>query len=146
MQCRSSHRRCSVTKGILKNLAKFTGKHLCGNLFFLIKLPAACNFIKKVSNTGVFLRILPCFQEHLFYRPPPGDYCYRWLYQKEGKIFFSWMCVFCLFFSFNRLNMLIGVMFLKKHWELIYWICYQGKWKIVLHFPFSKMKIRKWIP
>ena len=31
---RSSHLRCSVKKGVLKNLAKFTGKHLCQGLFF----------------------------------------------------------------------------------------------------------------
>ena len=28
----SSHRRCSVKKGVLKNFAKFTGKHLCPSL------------------------------------------------------------------------------------------------------------------
>ena len=27
-------RRCSVKKGVLKNAAKFTGKHLCQSLFF----------------------------------------------------------------------------------------------------------------
>ena len=32
--CRSSHRRCSVRKGFLRNFAKFTGKHLCQSLFF----------------------------------------------------------------------------------------------------------------
>ena len=26
---RRSHRRCSIRKGVLKNFAKFTGKHLC---------------------------------------------------------------------------------------------------------------------
>ena len=31
---RSSHRRCSVGKGVLQNFAKFTGKHLCQSLFF----------------------------------------------------------------------------------------------------------------
>ena len=31
---RSSHERCSVRKGVLRNLAKFTGKHLCQSLFF----------------------------------------------------------------------------------------------------------------
>ena len=31
---RSSHRRCSVKKGVFKNFAKFTGKHLCQSLFF----------------------------------------------------------------------------------------------------------------
>ena len=31
---RSSHRRCSVTRGVLGNFGKFTGKHLCQSLFF----------------------------------------------------------------------------------------------------------------
>ena len=31
---RSSHRRCSVKKGVLRNFAKFTGKDLCQSLFF----------------------------------------------------------------------------------------------------------------
>ena len=34
MENRSSHQRCSVKKGVLRNLAKFTGKHLCQSLFF----------------------------------------------------------------------------------------------------------------
>ena len=41
---RSSHRRCSVKKAVLKEFANFTGKHRCWSLF-LIKLQA--NFIKK---------------------------------------------------------------------------------------------------
>ena len=31
---RSSHQRCSVKKGVLRNYTKFTGKHLCQGLFF----------------------------------------------------------------------------------------------------------------
>ena len=31
---RSSDRRCSVRKGVLRNFAKFTGKHLCQSLCF----------------------------------------------------------------------------------------------------------------
>ena len=31
---RSSHRRCSVRKGVLRNFTKFTGKDLCQSLFF----------------------------------------------------------------------------------------------------------------
>ena len=30
----SSHQRCSVRKSVLRNFAKFTGKHLCQSLFF----------------------------------------------------------------------------------------------------------------
>ena len=31
---RSSHQRCSIIKGVLRNFARFTGKHLCQDLFF----------------------------------------------------------------------------------------------------------------
>ena len=31
----SSHRRCSIKKGVLRNFAKFTGKHLCQSLFLI---------------------------------------------------------------------------------------------------------------
>ena len=42
---RSSHRRCSAKKGILKNFTKFTGKHLCWSLFLIKFHP--WKFIKK---------------------------------------------------------------------------------------------------
>ena len=50
---RSNHRRCSVRKGVLRNFAKFTGKHLCQShcATFLIK---ACNFIEKETLAQVF--------------------------------------------------------------------------------------------
>ena len=81
---------CSVRKGVLRNFAKFTGKHLCQSLFFnkVADLrPEAYNFIKKETLAQVF----PCefceiskknfFTEHLpatasdlkntsFYRTP----------------------------------------------------------------------------
>ena len=67
----SSHWRCSIKKGILKNFAKFIGKHLCQSLFFnkvagLRPQPAvsasvstswylkACNFIKKETLEQMF--------------------------------------------------------------------------------------------
>ena len=34
MTIRSSYQRCSVRKGVLRNFAKFKGKHLCQVLFF----------------------------------------------------------------------------------------------------------------
>ena len=45
MTVRSSHRRCSVRKTVLRNFAKFTGKHLCQSLWQR----------KRDSGTGVFL-------------------------------------------------------------------------------------------
>ena len=51
---RSSHQRCSIRKGVLKNFTKFTGKHLCQSLF-LIKLKALGLqlYLKRDSGTGV---------------------------------------------------------------------------------------------
>ena len=50
--------RSSVKKGVPRNLTKFTGKHLCQNLFFLIKLQDEtlaqmffCEFSKISKNT-----------------------------------------------------------------------------------------------
>ena len=53
---RSSHRRCSVKKGVPKNLANFTGIHICCSPF-LIKLQSfrPATLLKKDSNTGVSL-------------------------------------------------------------------------------------------
>ena len=53
---RSSHRRCSVEKGVLKNLRNFTGKHLCWSLF-LIKLQTfrPATLLRRETKTGFFL-------------------------------------------------------------------------------------------
>ena len=49
---RSSHPQVFCKKGVLRNFAKFTGKHLCQGLFFN-KYPDACNFIKKKTLVQV---------------------------------------------------------------------------------------------
>ena len=46
---RSSQRRCSLKKGVLKNFAKFTGKHLCQSQFFNEVAGVGCNLIKKYN-------------------------------------------------------------------------------------------------
>ena len=50
---RSSHRRSSVRKGVLRNFAKFTGKHLRQSLYFN-KVAEASNFIKIETLVQVF--------------------------------------------------------------------------------------------
>ena len=49
---RSSHQRYSVTKGVFRNFAKFTGKHLCQILFFN-KVAG----LSPVSTNAVFGRL-----------------------------------------------------------------------------------------
>ena len=60
----SSHQRCSMKKGVLRNFAKFTGKYLCRSLFFN-KAAGLEAFIKKrfwhrcfLVNFAKFRRIL----------------------------------------------------------------------------------------
>ena len=57
---RSSRSEVFCKKEVLRNFAKFTGKHLCQSFFFnKVAGLQACNFIlKNDSGTGLFLRIL----------------------------------------------------------------------------------------
>ena len=59
---RSSHWRCFVKKGVLKNFTKLTAKYLCWSLFFnkVAKLRPA-TLLKRDSNTVIFLWILAKF-------------------------------------------------------------------------------------
>ena len=43
-------------KGVLRNFAKFTGKHLFQNIYFNKVTGLACNFIKNDSLAQVFVR------------------------------------------------------------------------------------------
>ena len=46
---KSSHRRCSVKKGVLKNFTKFTGRHLGKRLFFNKKGTLYIKWLKYVN-------------------------------------------------------------------------------------------------
>ena len=64
---RSSHQRCFVRNGAIRNFAKFTGKHLCQSLFFnKVASLSPATLLKKDFGTGVFLWILQNFLEHFF--------------------------------------------------------------------------------
>ena len=53
---RSSHRKCSMKKGVLKNFVKLTGKHLCQSLFFNDIAGLSLQFyLKRDSDTGISL-------------------------------------------------------------------------------------------
>ena len=55
----SSHWRCSVKIGVLRNFSKFTGKHLCQSLFFnTVADLRTVTLLKKDFSTVVFLWIL----------------------------------------------------------------------------------------
>ena len=89
---RSRHQRCSVRRRVLRNFAKFTGKHLCQSFFFnkVAGLSHRCfpvNFVK-------FLRTS-------FYRTPLGD-CFWWVFGCCGThTFFIRRVLQCNIFSFT---------------------------------------------
>ena len=48
MTTRSSHQRCSIRKGVLRNFATFTGKHLCQVLFYnKVACPEPATLLKE---------------------------------------------------------------------------------------------------
>ena len=75
---RSSHRRCSVKKGVLGNFAKFTKKHLCQSLFFdkVVGLKSAI-LLKKRLWPRCFPVDFAKFLRTPFYRTLLGDcFCF----------------------------------------------------------------------
>ena len=108
---RSSHWKCSVEKGVLKNVTKFTGKYLCQNLFFnkVTDLRAAtflkkriwhrcflvnfvkffaCNFIKK----EILIQVLSCeFLRTLLSQNTSGRQLPQFIPQSQKNLqFFDW--------------------------------------------------------
>ena len=65
---RSSHRGCSVGKGVLRNFVNFTGKHRCQSFFFNKVAGLKPKFLKTFFAK---------FLEHLFYRARMGDCFYK---------------------------------------------------------------------
>ena len=56
-------------KGVLRNFAKFTGKHLCQKLFF--NKESLFSFIKKETLAQVFSReFCEIYENNLFHRTP----------------------------------------------------------------------------
>ena len=58
-------RRCSVRKGVVRNFAKFTGKHMCQSLFFS-KVAGGNRMVKHTQTIRRQFAInnYSCFQEH----------------------------------------------------------------------------------
>ena len=72
-QWKSSHRRCSVRKGVLRNFSKFRGKHLCQSLFFNKAAGLPATLLKK----RLWHRCFP-MSFVKFLRTPPANCFYRW--------------------------------------------------------------------
>ena len=64
VRTRSSHWRCYVRKGVLRNFAKFTGKHLRQSLVYQ---PETCNIYKKETLAQQFSREFCEISENTFF-------------------------------------------------------------------------------
>ena len=68
---RSSHRKCSVRKDVLRNFAKFTGKHLRQSFFFNKVASFSLQLhLKRDSGTAVLLWIFEISKNTFFHRAP----------------------------------------------------------------------------
>ena len=87
---RSSHRRFSVKKGVLRNFTKFTGKHLCQSVFFNKRETLAqvfsCEFC-EISKNIVFTEHLQATASEKR-QSPIGDWSLRpaTLLKKDPRI------------------------------------------------------------
>ena len=112
---RSNHPEVFCEKGVLRNFGKFTGKHLCQNLF-LIKLQA-CEFSEISKNT-------------FFYRTPPVaasvysvvvicNLAYSQLYHWQSLIVTHNLpsCPFITDFWYTYISLSAASMF-KNHWKI----------------------------
>ena len=96
---RSSHRRCSLKKGVLKNFAKVTGKHLWQSLFF---------------NKGVFAQVFSCEFCQLFKKTFLQNTSRRLLrkhiencYIKRHHVYFNLLWLFWISLSMNIFFLII---------------------------------------
>ena len=68
---RSSHQRCSVKKGALRNFAKLTGRHLRQNLFFNKVADLRLQpHLKRDSGTGVSCEFCEISKNTFFTKHP----------------------------------------------------------------------------
>ena len=93
---RSSHRRCSLRKGILGNFAKLTGKHLCHSLYF--------------NNVAGL---------HLFYRTPLGDFFWslkrKHLEENHSSYWVPSMLIVCEFTKYK--NICTSLKVVPRYWN-----------------------------
>ena len=74
MTTRSNHKRCYVIKGVLRNFAKFTEKHLCQLLFYnKVAGPESATLIKKRLWHRCFPMNFAKFLRTTFHRTPLND-------------------------------------------------------------------------
>ena len=100
--CRSSRPEVFCKKGVLRNLAKFTGKHLCQSLFF--KKVAGLRpetLLKKRLWHGCFpVNFVELLRTPFFKRTPLDDCFWKSYYWKHNggslkkfkRLYYKWTC------------------------------------------------------
>ena len=119
-RCRSSHRRCSIRKSVLKNFANFTGKHLCWILFLWSCKPAACKFLKK----GLQYKCFPVKFAKLFRIPILRNICKRLLLE----VFFKKAVLKNFAIFIVRKKPVISVLWKSCSW----WLIELWKWRVFI--------------
>ena len=101
---RSSHRRCSVRKLVLRNFTKFTGKHLCQSLLF--------NKVAGLSH----LQKLDCSSKK---KKPTWFYLQNSLNLEEKKTALKTIRSFEELFNLktHNLKMFYSLALLSDHWR-----------------------------
>ena len=84
-QRRSSLPKVFCKKDVLRNLAKFTGKHLCQGLFFSSCRPEARNFIEKRLAQGFSCEFCEISKNTFCHRTPPVT--------ASVNVFMSWVLI-----------------------------------------------------
>ena len=84
---RSSHRTCSTKKGVLRNSAQFTGKHLCQSIFFN-KVPT--NLLKKT-----LVQVFSC----KLCETSKNNFCIEHLSMTASVVSMEFYKIFRIFFS-----------------------------------------------
>ena len=118
---KSSHHRCSIKKGVLRNFTKFTGKHLRPSLFFnkVAGLRQLVNRIMDALFTECYFCFFSCLVDCILGKFWSWDdgiiskyiYIYINIYSRKKKNYFSsWFSipVLCRVFDHNPNNDIWG--------------------------------------
>ena len=137
-------------KGVLKNFANFTRKHLCWSLFNKVDSFQACNFIKNRLQYRCFPVKFKNFLEHLFLQNTSGGcFCTRMrnfnlrmkCLKRVPKIWFCNQFQTCKKFS-HLLKQISGIYVCFK-WQLCNYYFGQHIFKQYLISVLFCMEIRK---
>ena len=126
---RSSHQRCSMKKGVLRNFTKFTGKHLCQSLFF--------NKVAGLSPTTSLKKRLAQVFSFGFCKIPKNNFSYRTPLVAASAYSHLWFQQYKLEVSFNFVKQpFYGNSSLTHYHIVIYWVrckIFSGKWGLKMN-------------